>query len=97
VEADFKATCRRWVREWGDKPDITLNVAQEDVGQLREESEVFRSRNTVFFNFGEQGQDFGLACVLDAERPDDAGRVDNYAFRRLSGHYYQFHLDRQDP
>jgi len=90
VYHDFEEVCDRWVVVWKDAENITLDVSQEDLGRLGQEAEVFRLRNTVIFNFSDQQQDFGLACVLDQTQPADSGRAQPYEFFHLGRSRYQF-------
>lgn len=88
---EVSAYCEQWRTKWGEADTITLDVAAEDLGSLRDSAEVFRMRTTVLFNFAApDAQDFGLACTLQPEAPSTSGRAIRYRYQNIGDSLYQF-------
>jgi hypothetical protein len=90
VHRVFHEACARWDADWIDSDAVTLDIEEEDLGWLSEETDVFRVRNTVYFDFGDEEYSFGLACALRAASPAESGRASSFVYARIKGPEYQF-------
>jgi hypothetical protein len=77
--------------EWAGVSNVTLDMASEEVGALRQQAEIFRLNSTIFFNFSPSDQpDLGLACALNQTTPPTYGRSNDYQIQPLAGAKYRF-------
>ena len=90
IHSEFSEICARWEADWRDEEAVTLDVEEEELGRLGEETDVYRVRNTVFFDFGDDDYAFGFACALREDLPADSGRARDYNYSRIGGPEYQF-------
>ncbi len=95
VLEEVQALCAGWLDEFGTR---TFDPDDYDLGSLQGRVEVWRESVTVFFNFGDEEQTFGLACVLNGEDPPDSGyRTKNYVYDHISEDYYEFYEKKSAP
>ena len=87
---EFQKHCDRWDADWRDSDAVTLDIDAEELGWLREEAEVFRVSNTIYFDFGDEDYSFGLACALRGASPSETGLARNFVYSRIDGPEYQF-------
>jgi hypothetical protein len=93
----FETLCDKWEERYRDEDTITLRISDEDLGlfENRAEVDVRRERNVVFFDFGDEEQEFGLACAIGGEEPHSTGRARDYEYHHINQHYYQY-IDQPD-
>lgn len=94
IHQDFSDLCDSWQTEWNNlAADADFALAEKPLGNLQGMGEVYEIRNAVMLNFGTDNIDVGLACALDGQPPEDAGRGANYKFSRIEGATYRFYED----
>ena len=96
---EYQKLCDDWEATYGQQPTIALRPSEVDLGYFanRQEVEVWRDRSVILFDFGDEEQRYGLACVLGGGVPHTDGRTDDFTFRHIDKNYYEFveHKDRQ--
>lgn len=91
VLSQVKTLCQGWMEEHGTR---SFDPDNYDLGLLEGRANVRRESSTVFFDFGDEDQVFGLACVLNGEEPPDGGyRTKNYVYNHINGDYYEYYDD----
>lgn len=100
IMGEFTALCDEWEATYGQQASSALRVQDVDLGlfQDNERVEVWRESNTIFFDFGDDTQSFGLACVLGGKEPYDSGRRSrDFDYRRVQKNYYEFYDEVTQP
>ena len=99
VYDEFKTLCETWHQEHGEQGNVFFNIDETELGLFENSAkDVWREQSTVFFSFGEAGEEFGLACVVNDNEPADTGlRSRNFTYRRISGRYYEFYREQPSP
>lgn len=96
VYQDFNALCDQWRQDFQDETPIPTRFEAEHLGQLADEAEAFRLRDTIYLNFGDSSQrEFGLACLLSGDSPPETGRARNYNYRSIGQARYRFIEDQR--
>lgn len=76
--------------EWAAEGSLSIDLVAADLGIL-DESVPWRESTTIFFDFGNQEQAFGLACVLSGEEPTKTGRRSrDFEYHHIRDRYYEF-------
>lgn len=76
--------------EWSTAGSLGIDLEAADLGTLSEYSP-WRESTTVFFDFGDQEQAFGLACVVSGEEPTKTGRRSrDFEYHHIRDRYYEF-------
>jgi hypothetical protein len=100
ISAEFSALCDDWQATYGQQASIALRVDDVDLGLFQDNDHVtvWRESNTVFFDFGDETQSFGLACALGGREPYDSGRRSrNFDYHHIQQNYYEFYDDAPPP
>ncbi len=100
IMGEFTALCDEWEATYGQQASIALRVQEVDLGlfQDNERAKVWRESNTIFFDFGDDTQSFGLACALGGKEPYDSGRRSrDFDYRRVQKNYYEFYDEVTQP
>lgn len=90
----FENLCNQWDETHGQRDNYIFFPQNEALGLLgnTDQVTVWRESNTVFFDFGDDEQSFGLACALGGERPTRNGRLSrDFSYRQIEGKYYEFY------
>jgi hypothetical protein len=96
ISQQFSALCDDWQASYGQQASIALRVDDVDLGLFQDNDRVnvWRESNTIFFDFGDETQSFGLACALGGREPYDSGqRSRSFYYRHIQKHYYEFYED----
>lgn len=76
--------------DWAAEETININLDETELGVLSKFTP-WRESNTVFFDFGDEEQSFGLACVLNENTPYKTGRLSrNFEYEHIRSRYYTF-------
>lgn len=97
VYQEFRALCDEWDMRYGEVEVISFRPEEVPLGIFeRDDVDIWRERYTVFVDFSDDNQRFGLACVVGgAEAPFAEGRYSRYfEYRHLQGKYYEFYRER---
>lgn len=87
----FSNYCDEWEASYGQQANIAIRPQDLDLGLFdKHDVEVYRERKVVFFNFGDEGQVFGLACVLGGGVPHTDGKASDFQYQHIENNYYQF-------
>lgn len=94
ISDEFSALCDEWEATYGQQASIAISVDEVDLGMFQDNGRVnvWRESNTVFFDFGDETQSFGLACALGGREPFDSGRRSrNFDYQHIRKNYYEFY------
>jgi hypothetical protein len=94
IYQDFHEHCTRWKSEWADKEDVvTFNPDRENLGRLAQEAQVFKTADTIIFDFSDSFPAYGFACTPYGDAPADSGRAYNYHYQKIADSEYRFIQD----
>ncbi|MCB9435709.1 MAG: hypothetical protein H6673_01785 [Anaerolineales bacterium] len=76
--------------EWSTAGSLGIDLEAADLGVLSDYSP-WRESTTVFFDFGDENQAFGLACVVTGDEPFKTGRRSrDFEYHHIRDRYYEF-------
>lgn len=97
VYGDLQALCEHWDTTYGQVENISFQPQELPTGIFGEASvEIWRERNTVFFDMGGASYRYGFACALGGQEPiSDGRRSRDFRYQRIEGMYYEFYLESE--
>lgn len=95
VYGDLQALCADWEDLYSQSDFATFRPQEQPLGIFDDaDVDVWRERNTVFFDMGDADFPYGFACVLDNDTPIESGRRSGeFRYVLIEDIYYQFYFD----